>query len=217
MVGNYRPQSPDFQAFGKACRACRIRTSSPRLFYERTPFMKLIRLAVFAGVTCITGAAMFAQQAQSPAPPSQPAPGKDSPKIVVTNEQILKVITLFRQDPAKAIDQGAGRLILDFAEASPDVEIKVSTDVMPWMGDSKPDPKQSSVMLAAFFAGEIKAQLESHTTKDDAMAGVLQMIETYQQMKKVDPAFHFDVVEKWITLQSQGKLKEAIMPAGGAK
>lgn len=179
--------------------------------------MKFIRLAVFASVICITGAAALAQQAQPPSPPSQTGAGKDSPKIVVTNEQILKVIALFRQDPAKAIDQGAGRLILDFAEASPDVEIKVTTEVMPWMGDSKPDPKQSSVMLAAFFAGEIKSQLESHTTKDDAMAGVLQMIETYQQMKKVDPAFHFDAVEKWITLQSQGKLKEAITPPAGAK
>jgi hypothetical protein len=128
------------------------------------------------------------------------------PAKPISKETALKAIELFRADSLSAQGQGAGSIILQFAEQSPDVEVSVRPKVLPWL-DAKPQPKHASQLLGAFFAGNIKSQLESGQTKDDSYAGVLQVIATYRQIQQREPAFKVPAVDKLIDLEAQKKLK----------
>ena len=154
--------------------------------------------------------AAFAQQPA--AVNSGTAPGPIAPRSTViiegkaTKEQVLKAIAAFRRDPLAARTDGTSALILNFAEASPDVQVEMGPKVLPWMNEPVND-KYGEVLMAAFVAGDVRSQLESHRAKDDAMAGALQVIDTYQQLRKKDPSVRSVSVEKWIALQAQGKLR----------
>jgi hypothetical protein len=130
-----------------------------------------------------------------------------SPKSPITKDNVRQAIALFREDPTSERGRGAASIIVHFAEESADVEVVISPSVLPWLG-SKPTPKYSDTLLAAYLAGTVRSQLESGVTKSDPVAGVEQVIETYLKLKKTEPNLRVPVVETFIQLKTQGKLKE---------
>jgi len=135
-----------------------------------------------------------------------PALGQQS-EDHVTQDVALKSISTFREDPESERGHVAAAIIVRFAKESPDVEVTAGPGFLPWMS-AKPLPKESSTLLAAYIAGSVRSQLESGRTKNDALAGEEQVIETYLKLQKNTPSLHIDAVEKLIDLQKQGKLKE---------
>jgi hypothetical protein len=98
-------------------------------------------------------------------------------------------------------------LIMSYAEDSAEVHLAVGPKVAPFM-EEKAEAKYAPLLLAAFVAGDLRSQLEGHNSKDDPMAGALQVIDTYEFLRKQDASVHFASVEQWITLQKQGKLRD---------
>ena len=63
------------------------------------------------------------------------------------------------------------------------------------------------MLLGAFIAGNVAAQLKEGAAKNHSYEGVLQVIATYTQLrvtKRVDPVKSID---QWIELQKTGGLK----------
>ena len=154
------------------------------------------------GLMAVCAAGGFAQDVQPPAKETT----ADAPDVKVTKDEVLKAIASFRRDPSGAKESGVAQTIFNFADQSPDVHIALGERDTPWSGD-KLDEKYSALLLTAFLAGEVRSQLEAHAAKDDPMAGALQVIDTYQLLKKADAKFRSPGVEQWIVLQSQGKLR----------
>lgn len=164
--------------------------------------MKVARFAFF-------GFMMMAAVCRGQDTTAAPQPVETDPQRAVSKEDVLKIISEFRKDPHGAMEKGRGALILAFAEQSKEVQISINGNVLSWSKDDI-DPAIGSVLLTAYIAGEIQAQLSAHLAKDDPMAGALQVIDTYQQMKKADSKLRVPSVEQWITLQAQGKLRAAL-------
>ena len=134
-----------------------------------------------------------------------PSPAQE-PKAKLTKDDVLKSIATFREDPASERGHVAAAIIVRFARESPDVEVTAGPRFLPWMS-AKPIPKESSTLLAAYIAGSVRSQLEGGKTKNDALAGEEQVIETYLKLQKATPDLHIESVDKLIDLQKQGRLK----------
>lgn len=132
------------------------------------------------------------------------SPGQQS-KQPISKDAVLKAIALFREEPASEQGRGAASIILRYGQESAVVEVVISPKFLPWLG-AKPTPKHSDTLMAAYLAGTTRAQLESGRTKNDAVAGTEQVIETYQKLKISDPSLRIPDVEKFIQLKAQGKL-----------
>lgn len=127
----------------------------------------------------------------------------------ITKEIALKAIALFRADPSSDDGRAAGAIIFRFVEASPDVNVKISKAILPWLGSNR-GSKQESMLLVAYVAGSTQSQLLSGKKEDDKLAGLLLVNETYLKLQQEEPNLHIEAIEKLIELQKQGKFKESL-------
>ena len=97
-------------------------------------------------------------------------------------------------------------IILRFARESPDVVIVASPKFLPWIESSKVQDDAKEVLLIAYVAGDVQAQLDKKHIKDDPTAGIEQVIATYRLLQKTEPQLKITEVEKLIDLERQGKL-----------
>ena len=127
----------------------------------------------------------------------------------VTKHGVQNAIAVFRAQPTTQFGRVAAAMIFRFAQTSPDTEVVISTKFTPWTAH-KPYPKHTDELTIAYLAGTIRSQLEHGTHKNDPVAGAEQIIETYQQICKVEPSFHDAYTEKLVDLKAMGKLKDYI-------
>ena len=128
------------------------------------------------------------------------------PDRPIDKDTVRMAITIFRRTPTNQQGSMARPIIIRYAQESPDVHIDVSTRVMPWMANTKGYDDAVPVLLTAYVAGDVQAQLDRRKPKDDPMAGTEQVIATYQQMQRTEPRLRIMEVEKLIDLKKQGKL-----------
>ncbi len=149
---------------------------------------KRIVLAVFV-------VAMAGERAQAKAP-EQP----------IDKDTVRMAITIFRRTPTNQQGNMVRPIILRYAQESPDVRIEVSSRVMPWFGNSKEYDDAMPVLLTAYVAGDVEAQLIKRKPLDDPLAGTEQVIATYRQMQRTEPHLRIMELEKLIDLKKRGKL-----------
>lgn len=127
---------------------------------------------------------------------------------VITKEMALRAVTLFRDaDPTSKEALGYAAVIIRFVDKNHDVLVKLDRKVFPVFGVKGVSQNETSILLAAFAAGNIDSQLLRGVKKDDAWAGVLQLIQTYRQLQKNNPKLKIDAVEKMAELESRGQLR----------
>ena len=126
---------------------------------------------------------------------------------VLTKTEALRAITLFREDPLSEIGRGAGGLIMNYAEKSPDVRVVVSQKCIPFLSNKGIPINEKSTLIAAFVVGNVDSQLLRNQKKDDSYAGVLQVIDSYRQIQREKPKFRLEEIEKFIELEKRGQLK----------
>lgn len=117
---------------------------------------------------------------------------------------VLKAIHAFRNDPHAEENPG---VILLYAVNSEAVEIGLGEKVIPWLTGTNEPTEADRILLAAFIAGNIEAQLQKQHPGDQPYPGALQVIQTYRQLQKDDEIPPIPAVENWIRLESEGKLK----------
>src|SRR5882724_1828627 len=69
---------------------------------------------------------------------------------------------------------------------------------------------ERTTLTAAFFVGNVDAQLLRGEKKGNPYAGELQVIETYRQMQKQNPKLRIAEVERFVELQRRGELKRYV-------
>jgi hypothetical protein len=126
---------------------------------------------------------------------------------VITKEIALKAIVIFRDDPLSEDGRGAAALIITFVDKNHDVLVALNKKVFPVFGAPGVSQKETSLLLAAFAAGNVDSQLLRGVKRDDAYAGDLQLIQTYRQLQKRNPKLKIVAVEKMAEMEQHGELK----------
>jgi hypothetical protein len=129
---------------------------------------------------------------------------------LVNKTDILQYITIVENDPLSADADRAYSAIMRFTEKSKDVTVVIDAKVLPWMG-FKYDFKYTKVLLGSFIAGNIKPQIENNKNEDDAYAGLLLLFEAYNRIKKADPDFAVQEIEKQQELQAKDELRQYLV------
>jgi hypothetical protein len=127
--------------------------------------------------------------------------------LVITKEIALKAIMIFRDDPLSEDGRGAAGLIIMFVDKNHDVLVALNKKVFPVFGAPGVAQNETSLLLAAFAAGNVDSQLLRGVKKDDPYAGDLQMIQTYRQLQKKNPNLKIPAVEKMAEMEQRGELK----------
>ena len=129
-----------------------------------------------------------------------------SPPLPIDKDTVSMAITIFRRTPTNQQGTMVRPIILRYAQESPDVNIVVSSKAMPWIIDSKGHDEAGALLLTAYVAGDVQAQLDKRKPQDDPVAGTEQVIATYQQLRRSEPTLRIMEVEKLIDLKKHGKL-----------
>lgn len=66
----------------------------------------------------------------------------------------------------------------------------------------------SPLLLCAYISGSVKSQLASGKKENDSHAGIAASIQVYQILKKSDPQFKLESMEKLIKAEKAGKTQE---------
>jgi hypothetical protein len=119
---------------------------------------------------------------------------------------VRAAVRSFHADPERARGNTA-RIIFQYAEQSRDVQLVMNSKVMSFIKNQKKNFDERSTLLLAFIVGDMEAQWARRETKDNSYAGVLQVIATYQQLKKSNPNLRIPEIENFIEMQRRGELK----------
>lgn len=132
-------------------------------------------------------------------------------KNTITREEVRAAIRDFKADPFAALKRGVGATIINFAEASSEVIVSLDKKSLPWIGEQNTDEHQS-LLLVAYIAGNLEAQLDRGTKANHSYAGVRQVISTYRQIQKANSTIRIPEVEELIALENKGRLKAHLEP-----
>ena len=130
----------------------------------------------------------------------------------ITKDMARNAIAVFRQDPLSQRGFAAGEMVRRFAEKDDSVIVQISDKVVPFLGNMKIMKENQTILLDAFVVGNVDAQFLRNERKDDPYSGVTEMIETYKQMKKRDPALVVEDMQKFMDMEKNGELKKYLMP-----
>lgn len=142
----------------------------------------------------------------APLPAASLDPSVRKGKGTVSKDDVRKAIVIFRRNPLSIQGELTRPIITSFAKESPDVEIALTEKKLPWIDDKSTPSETGQILLVAYMAGDILAQLDKGRTKEESVASIEQVIVTYRQLQGANPKLEVASVEKFISLQKQGKL-----------
>jgi len=127
----------------------------------------------------------------------------------VTRREVLAAIAVLENDVTSAEAFGAAATVARFGQESDDVLITVGVETLPWVQADAPEAeaKVRALLMAAYFAGDIKSQLEKHRPVDDPYSGWLSVIKAYRQILKKQPEMVIPEVEDLVRKEKAGTLK----------
>jgi len=126
-----------------------------------------------------------------------------------SKDQVGNAINTLLQNPDSSAARLAGRIVLEFAESSPDHTILINLGYLPW-SKSRNLPDGSNMLLAAFVAGNLREQIRKNSSQPEPYAGALAVIVVYQKLLQSNPGFKIAKVEEFIVMQKKGVLRSHI-------
>ena len=124
--------------------------------------------------------------------------------------KIRLAIESFLKQPQKGAD---ARAIVNFVGESPRVMVVYRESLLSADGSTR---DLDQLMLAAFAAGNVRAQLDSGTKKDMPVEGVRALLTAYSKLKAQDPELKIAKFEEYAKHEAKGTL-EAHVEALAAK
>jgi hypothetical protein len=126
----------------------------------------------------------------------------------VSKVEVLKAINTFQMEPTSKDGFAAASTIMAFAAKSPAIHISISKAVAPWIKDKDAsDFDTRNILLAAYVAGNVEAQLKSGRPVDDVYAGWEQVFTTYAQLLHINSAAKIEEVEELRAKDEHGELQ----------
>jgi hypothetical protein len=128
----------------------------------------------------------------------------------VTRREVLAAIAVLEKDVTSADALKAAETVTRFGKESETVFITIGTETMPWVQLDAPEPEAPvrALLMAAYFAGDIKSQLEKRRPVDDPYSGWLATITAYRQIRKKQPEMVIPEIEELIKKERAGTLKQ---------
>jgi hypothetical protein len=139
------------------------------------------------------------------------ATGQVGARAAVGSDSLHRLIAGFLAEPIK--NGPSYRAIIDSAEKSPYVKITISAGVAPWtceMPRGEMGLAIRSLLLGAFIAGNMRAQLDSAVKGDRPVAGVRAALGVYEQVKSRVVDLALPTMERWLELRQAGRLDSVI-------
>ena len=101
---------------------------------------------------------------------------------IAGHDEILAEIAAFRSDPGAT--DAASRLdrIVAFAEASSEVTVEISAEMLPWQPGTI-DPSIQNTFVGAFIAGNVEYQLQNNVNQNRPLEGAALVIEVYRMLR----------------------------------
>ncbi len=127
---------------------------------------------------------------------------------VVSKADVLKAIKTFQMEPTSPDGFAAATTIMAFAAKSSAVHISISKAVIPWIKDKDAtDSDTRHILLAAYVAGNVEAQLKSGHPADDVYSGWEQVFTTYAQLIHINSAAKIEEVDELREKDEHGELR----------
>ena len=129
--------------------------------------------------------------------------------LAISKDEARNAINTLLQNPSSSAARTAGRVVLEFAEATPDHRVLINLGYLPW-AKSRSLPDGSQMLLAAFVAGNLQEQMRKNSSSPEPYAGTLAVIVVYQKMLRANPRFKIPKVEEFIAMEKRGVLRSHI-------
>lgn len=127
-----------------------------------------------------------------------------------TREEALSAIATIEKDILSTAAIEAARTVTEFAEESEEVIFMLGQDTIPWVMEERArdevDDTIYSMLLAAYFAGNAKAQLLAGKAADDPYRGWLAAIKAYRQFQ-TKRSIVIPSLEKFSEMEAEGSLE----------
>jgi len=129
----------------------------------------------------------------------------------VTRREVLAAIAVLERDVTSSEAVGAAATVTQFGKESDAVLITLGAETLPWLQTDAPEAEARvrALLMAAYFAGDIKSQLEKRRALDDPYSGWLAAIKAYRQILKKQPDMVIQEMEDLIAKEKAGTLKSA--------
>ena len=126
----------------------------------------------------------------------------------ISREKALQAIETFQKTPASSEGMTAASTLMSFAEKSTAVRIALSKTVVPWVKSQEaPDADTRTMLMSAYVAGDLAAQLKSGRPEDDVYAGWKQVLATYAQLHAINPTVKIAEIDALKDKETAGTLK----------
>jgi len=128
----------------------------------------------------------------------------------VSRPEVLAAIAVLENDVTGPDAVRAAATVTRFGKESDAVLIVVGPETMPWVQTDVPEgeARVRAMLMAVYFAGDIKAQLQKRRAEDDPYPGWLAVIKAYKQIRKKQPEMIIPEVEDLIEKERAGVLKD---------
>ena len=129
----------------------------------------------------------------------------------VSRREVLAAIAVLDKDVTTNEAVDAAAVVARFGKESDAVLITVGAETLPWVQTDVPEAEARvrALLMAAYFAGDIKSQLEKRRPADDPYHGWLAAIKAYRQILKKQPDMVIQEMEDLMTKEQAGTLKAA--------
>lgn len=165
--------------------------------------MKILNRLLLA--LCLAVSIAHAAEAPASAPANASAPMAQPGK-----EDVLKAIAVMDKDFLASESGQAAQTVMRFAESSKAVAIQLNPKTTPWLfGETKgSDAAENTrtMLLIAYLAGNMKAQLSAGKAVDSPIPGWEFALKAYQAIQKSDGQFKLDELEALKKQQAKGEL-----------
>ncbi len=127
----------------------------------------------------------------------------------VSRQDVLAAIAVLEHDITSSEAVKAADTITRFGRESDAVLLVIGHETLPWLQVDVPEAEARVRMMltAAYFAGDIKSQLQKRMPADDPYSGWLAAIAAYRQIRKKQPDIVVPELEALIRRKQAGMLK----------
>jgi len=128
----------------------------------------------------------------------------------VSRGEVLAAIAVLEKDVTSDEALKAAETVTRFGKESEAVLLIVGPETLPWVQEDPPEDEAAArmMLMAVYFAGDIKSQLKKGRAEDDPYSGWLAAIKGYRLMKKKHPRLVIAEIEEIIQKEEAGTLQQ---------
>jgi hypothetical protein len=129
-----------------------------------------------------------------------------------TRQEALEAIAVLERAVSGPDAVQAAKTVVVYAQLSDDVVVNIGDEELPWLSEDwglneEKTKACQSMLVAAYVAGNVKAQLKAGHAADDTYSGWLMAIDAYRRLKaRAD--FTSPSIESLGKMESEGTLRQ---------